>query len=163
MKRCSKCGLELPLDDFHVDKGHSDGRASRCKHCRANWVASRKSSIAQYNAHYYVRNRERRIIEIHEYQRFHPEVQVKYRHGYRARKYQAEGGHTLSDLRDIFAAQNGHCFYCGLQLASTSEGHFDHVIPLARGGSDNADNIVFACPACNWAKHDRLPNEWRPI
>jgi 5-methylcytosine-specific restriction endonuclease McrA len=161
MKRCGKCKLDLPLDEFHTDKRRTDGHVSMCKKCRAAWVASHKVEVAEYNARYYLRNREKRIREIHAYQKRHPEVQIKYRHQYRARKFKAPGTHTLADLLNTFKEQQGLCFYCGLQHASPQEGHFDHVIPLTRGGSDNPDNIVFACRACNWSKHDRTPDEWR--
>jgi 5-methylcytosine-specific restriction endonuclease McrA len=35
--------------------------------------------------------------------------------------------------------------------------HFDHVIPLARGGEHNAENIRTACRSCNDRKLDRMP------
>lgn len=161
MKKCSKCQRQLPFDAFHIDKGHADGRASCCKQCRGEWVAARRADVARYNAEYYARNRERRIVEIHEYQQRHPEVKVKYRHSYRARKYQAGGSHTAADLVAIFEAQHGQCFYCDRQHLAACDGHFDHIIPLSRGGSDGVENIVFACRPCNWSKHDRLPHEWR--
>jgi len=160
MKRCSGCKRELPLDEFHVDKGHADGRTSRCKRCRAEWVASRKAELVLYNASYYVRYRERRIVEIHEYQQRRPEVKVNYRHRYRARKRHAPGSHTFADLAAIFEKQGGICFYCERQLASIQDGHFDHVVPLSRGGSDGPENLVFACPGCNWRKHARTPAEF---
>ncbi len=160
LKRCSRCLRDLPLEEFHIDRGHIDGRASACKACRAQWVASRKAERSKYNAQYYSRHRERRILEIHAYQKRHPEIQVKYRHQYRARKYQAHGSHTMEELVNIFIHQSGKCFYCGEQLMSSREGHFDHIIPLVRGGSDSADNIVFSCRPCNWSKHDRTLDEW---
>jgi 5-methylcytosine-specific restriction endonuclease McrA len=40
------------------------------------------------------------------------------------------------------------------------EGHLDHLIPLVRGGSDNPNNIAFACALCNWRKHARTPEEF---
>jgi 5-methylcytosine-specific restriction endonuclease McrA len=159
VKQCSGCQRELPLDAFHVDKGHSDGRVSRCKSCRAKWVESRTAERVSYNAQYYARNRDKRIAEIHEYQRRHPEIQVRYRHRYRARKHKAPGGHTYADLVAIFEKQDSKCFYCNQHLASIHNGHFDHVIPLSRGGSDNPENLVFACPPCNWSKHARMPDE----
>jgi hypothetical protein len=36
----------------------------------------------------------------------------------------------------------------------------DHVVPRARGGPDNAFNIVMACEPCNSAKHDSTAVEW---
>lgn len=43
-KRCSKCGTEKSLDDFHAIKKAKDGRQSYCKECmkassrKANWA-----------------------------------------------------------------------------------------------------------------------------
>lgn len=48
------------------------------------------------------------------------------------------------------------CAYCG----KTGTLARDHVVPRARGGPDNATNIVMACQACNSSKGDRLPSEW---
>ena len=33
--------------------------------------------------------------------------------------------------------------------------HIEHVLPSARGGSDEADNLALACPSCNLHKGDR--------
>ena len=159
MKYCSNCKRELPLAEFHVDKGHADGRSSRCKECRRRWVASRKAETSNYNARYYALNRERRLAEIHHYQEQHPEVKVGYRHRYRARKRNADGSHTLADLTRIFERQGGRSYYCDRRMFAINEGHFDHVIPLSRGGSDGPENLVFACPPCNWKKHARMPDE----
>ena len=48
------------------------------------------------------------------------------------------------------------CAYCGHALADT----VDHIRPLARGGSNEIENLAPACRACNSAKRDRLPIEW---
>ena len=33
-KRCTSCGLTKPLDDFHRNAHHKDGRSYDCKRCR---------------------------------------------------------------------------------------------------------------------------------
>jgi hypothetical protein len=33
MKRCFRCGVEKPIDEFIVNKGHKDGHGSYCKPC----------------------------------------------------------------------------------------------------------------------------------
>lgn len=34
MKKCTKCGKEKPLDNFHKDKASKDGHRGQCKECR---------------------------------------------------------------------------------------------------------------------------------
>lgn len=51
----------------------------------------------------------------------------------------------------------GPCVYCGTWEA----GHVDHVVPKSRGGTDDPTNLVSACQPCNYAKHDRMLDEWR--
>ena len=34
MKTCAKCKLSRPLDDFHNDKRHADGKNVWCKACK---------------------------------------------------------------------------------------------------------------------------------
>ena len=48
------------------------------------------------------------------------------------------------------------CCYCG----SKDKLHMDHLIPQIKGGSDNADNLVWACRSCNSSKRDRDVLRW---
>lgn len=43
------------------------------------------------------------------------------------------------------------CHYCG-QEANT----VDHLIPISKGGTDQAENMVAACNKCNASKRDRI-------
>jgi len=43
------------------------------------------------------------------------------------------------------------CFYCRQPLLP-GDWTLDHVVPIARGGSDLASNLVACCARCNWAK-----------
>jgi len=52
----------------------------------------------------------------------------------------------------VWSRDRGACVRCG----ATKGLHFDHVIPLSRGGSDEADNVQLLCRSCNLAKGDRL-------
>lgn len=54
----------------------------------------------------------------------------------------------------IKAAFEQRCVYCGQQPGSLTQ---DHLIPLTRGGSHTASNVVPACRPCNSRKHDGPP------
>jgi 5-methylcytosine-specific restriction endonuclease McrA len=52
------------------------------------------------------------------------------------------------------------CHYCGT-LETDKIYHWDHFVPRARGGSDNTENLVLACPSCNQIKGRRMFYEAR--
>jgi hypothetical protein len=66
MRKCSKCGIERPLTEFHKDKSKKDGRKPSCKTCRnhqnAKWYVQNKEKVKQYSAEYCANpeNKERR-------------------------------------------------------------------------------------------------------
>ena len=50
----------------------------------------------------------------------------------------------------VLEAANYVCHYCGLP-ANTA----DHIIPVAKGGSNEASNLLPACIQCNSTRQDR--------
>ena len=52
----------------------------------------------------------------------------------------------------VSARDGGRCRQCG----STAQLHFDHVIPISRGGANTVANIQLLCGACNRAKGAKL-------
>ena len=53
----------------------------------------------------------------------------------------------------------GLCYYCG-RVFEPRDLTMDHIVPLARGGRSNKDNIVTCCKECNTRKKTLLPIEW---
>lgn len=47
------------------------------------------------------------------------------------------------------------CHYCGKDC--TGDFHWDHFIPISKGGPDAPWNLVVSCPTCNLSKSDKLP------
>ncbi|MDA3899351.1 MAG: HNH endonuclease [Spirochaetes bacterium] len=54
---------------------------------------------------------------------------------------------------------DGHCYYCREQF-KPSELTMDHLIPLARGGRSEKNNLVPCCKECNSKKKYMMPFEW---
>jgi len=61
---------------------------------------------------------------------------------------------------NIYARDDHSCQYCGDGF-STSELTFDHVVPVAKGGRKDWENIVTCCVSCNRRKGGRTPDEAR--
>jgi excisionase family DNA binding protein len=57
------------------------------------------------------------------------------------------------DLRvDVWDESGGRCHYCQEALHPLRNFTVDHVIPVARGGSNDRSNLVAACRRCNISK-----------
>ncbi len=59
---------------------------------------------------------------------------------------------------NIILRDRNTCQYCG-RMRPSRELTLDHVIPAARGGKRNWENIVAACLPCNQRKGGRTPTE----
>jgi|GEM_PF-250539 len=52
----------------------------------------------------------------------------------------------------VLERDGGRCVFCG-----SNEGiHFDHIIPVVKGGDNTQDNIQILCKECNLRKHDKI-------
>lgn len=52
----------------------------------------------------------------------------------------------------VYTRDDGKCVRCG----SRENLHFDHIIPVAKGGGKTEDNIQILCAHCNLQKSDRI-------
>jgi len=59
----------------------------------------------------------------------------------------------------VFERDGFICRYCGRKLKGPSSAHLDHVHPRSKGGTDDPQNLVTACPRCNGIKATQL---WKP-
>ncbi len=53
---------------------------------------------------------------------------------------------------EVWRRDNGQCVYCG----EREKLHFDHIIPVSKGGSSTARNVQLLCEGCNLAKRDTI-------
>jgi len=56
------------------------------------------------------------------------------------------------------------CTYCAKRMDLKYENEYgwtiDHIIPRAKGGKDEAENIEFVCRACNFLKGEMNPEKY---
>lgn len=64
---------------------------------------------------------------------------------------------TPRDLKRLVIRYGSHCAYCG---ARPDKLHFDHVMPIARGGRHSIGNLLPACETCNLSKNATLLVVW---
>lgn len=78
---------------------------------------------------------------------------VRYGPGARGGKGKVRRKRISAAKRRIVLERDGHrCVRCG----SARDLTMDHDIPVAKGGSNDADNLVTMCRACNEWKGDRF-------
>ena len=63
------------------------------------------------------------------------------------------------DLEGLFIEQGGRCFYCAADL-TLGKPDLDHKTPISRGGTNDPDNLCWACSRCNRRKHTRTAEEF---
>jgi 5-methylcytosine-specific restriction endonuclease McrA len=93
---------------------------------------------------YYWRNWEKKRIEHH--------AAVAKRKG-------APGKYTKTEWLQLLTAYRYHCAYCNRRLTRKTASA-DHVIPLARGGTNWIANIVPSCLSCNQRKNFLTAREY---
>jgi len=76
----------------------------------------------------------------------------------RARLANCEGSYTQDEWIDILDKYDNKCLQCG----SSENLEADHVIPIAKGGSNSIENIQPLCRSCNRKKWTKIL-DFRPF
>lgn len=155
-KRCSKCGVEKDLSEYHKEKTGRDGFRNDCKACRKqNYQANREAALKR-KKQYYQDNREAVLEYDKQYRKNNPEVSRKNERRRRAMKKGIQENYTKQDefyTRQLFAHM---CFRC----KATDNLQIDHHYPLSKGHALERDNAVLLCKSCNSSKHNKMPEEF---
>jgi 5-methylcytosine-specific restriction endonuclease McrA len=174
----------LPCKNGHVaERKTADGRCRACAVARARkWAVGHREMVRAYErACYRTRTPEQKAkdatrnrVRAARWRAKYPEKQTAAtlnwraanrervketaRRGtstHRARKVNAPGRYRASDVEQIRKAQRDRCAYCRCSLHD--KGHVDHIIPLAKGGSNWPSNLQLTCQPCNNRKHVKAP------
>lgn len=154
-------------------KRWQDKNPEKVRERHRRWYYRNLEKCRDYCRCYYERNREQRREYHLRYNKAHKQERAEtYKrwarknptkvraivHRRQARLRAATGTLTSKDIQRQYEAQKGRCWWCNCDLDDGF--HVDHLIPLARGGSNAPENIVISCPHCNQSKGAKLPHEW---
>ncbi len=161
-KRCSGCGEEKALSEFHKDRCKKAGTKSRCKVCIRAYNAKYIEEKKAYDAKRYAKNREKDIARVTRWRKDNPEKSRASDHRRRARKANAKGTFTADDWKQRLAYHDYKCIYCGVEKHDTKEKYLtmEHLIPLSRGGTNWPSNLAPSCMSCNCKKHTKTHFEF---
>ena len=171
-KYCTKCKKFLPFDAFNKHKLHADGLNSICRLCRNSQRRLEyqntevRDEIQAQGLSYRItpEAKERKSLYDKELRKLpgHHVRKLAWHQKRRAAKRKALPSNealivTSERLRVLYAIHGRMCVYCQKKL-KFNELHWDHVIPLVKGGLHAIDNLVPSCPPCNLRKHANLPS-----
>lgn len=174
MKTCLTCGQTKSLELFRRDKRKKDRHTAICKICAAEkcreWRKLNYEKVKAYEAIRYPGDkvgarqrypgtpRERQRAAQRAWARANPDKVRDILRVKRARRRAAEGRHNSKDVARIRTLQKGRCAYCRKPLHKAY--HLDHIVPIAKGGSNWPRNLQLLCASCNVSKHAKDPVEF---
>ena len=155
-------GLKTYFTGEPCKYGHIAERRVRCSTCvecsRAiskAWYANNKEASLAHRRQYQVENRAKISAMKKAWRDNNRQHYKAHRSKLRARRNGAEGFYTAADISAIRAAQKGRCAYCRTSLRNGE--NVDHIVALARGGTNWPSNLQLLCPPCNLRKHAKDP------
>lgn len=143
---------------------HASHRAERSAYSRV-WRASLtpeerkahdKKNHAKHRAYRLAKHKEWMQRTGYQWHQVNPEGQAAKNARRRAKIRQAEGFYTEDDVARISKAQGGRCACCKRKAKLA----VDHIVPLAKGGSNWPSNLQLLCKPCNGQKAARDPIEF---
>ena len=170
MKHCYKCKEFKPLDMFYTDNSRADKKGHICKPCSKKTISEyvklnpdkRKEVAKKYrdNNHDKCKNASRlsksknKELSKQWVKDNIDKVRI-YKKNNQIKRKGALGTHTLDQIDNLFALQNGQCVSCRSDISNGY--HKDHIIPLSKGGTNDIHNIQLLCPQCNQTKFNKDP------
>lgn len=146
--------VEKRSERLAYNKEWREANKSKIRDDKARYQKDNIEKISLRRAAYYLANKEK----IKAYRIANPDVGRAVKARRRARKNGSSGAYTRMDVALLLVSQKRRCICCKVDIESRY--HVDHIVPLARGGSNDKLNIQLLCPACNQSKNSKDPIEF---
>jgi hypothetical protein len=141
IKKCSKCGKEKPLTEFHISKAHKDNHYSSCKTCKNTYKSQNRLKINETIRKWYRQNNKSQREKVNKRMkvRYHTDIGYRLLALIRCRM-------TALMSRKVKAARTIELIGCtqehlikhiemqfkeGMTWNNHGEWHIDHIIPCA--------------------------------
>lgn len=154
----------------HPERAKAQRKAYRARHLdevrarNRKWQSDKWAHRQQYMRAHYQKNKAKIIQTNRKYQ-----SRNKARLWHASQKRRALIAKATINLKsiemfykEVRARETAYCYYCGIGM-HPSQVHFDHIIPLAKGGMHCVENLCVACTPCNLSKHDTLLSRWTKL
>lgn len=171
-KRCPVCLQDKDVSGFNRNAKERDGLQWLCRSCERiknqAWRDQNRASVRSQHRDWHHRHREQEIQRKAQYRALNRDELRKKRQEYdilnpdkrrervmrrNARKKQTSIG--VVSYKQIWERDRGICYLCGLVVVP-GNCHFDHVMPLSKGGAHTEDNIAVTHSWCNQKKAARV-------
>lgn len=104
------------------------------------------------------KHKAKRVAEARQWRNRNKERYSQHMRAAKAKRRAAEGSFTRKDIILLFEKQNSLCSVCKTDISNKY--HVDHIIPLAKGGTNWSDNLQLLCRPCNQSKGSKTMEEW---
>lgn len=157
-KTCSTCGEYLSRSEFYRSKTVRDGLYARCKACFTAYCRSVYDPVkdAERGARYRSTPEAKRQARerLRQWYADNPERAREQSRRYQSRRFAA----AIEDVSypAILERDGMVCHICSDDIPSMSDLHFDHVMPLSKGGAHSYDNIKPSHASCNMRKGAKI-------
>jgi 5-methylcytosine-specific restriction endonuclease McrA len=135
-------------------KQYRDAKKEAIRKKKAEW----DKKNADHRAEYIQKNKESIRARMKIYTKNNIEKVKAIGRNRRARILGGGGKHTPEQIKDMLEKQKKKCINCKKSIAKKY--HIDHIMPVAKGGSNDIKNIQLLCPPCNHKKNAKDPIKW---
>jgi 5-methylcytosine-specific restriction endonuclease McrA len=142
----------------HPERAKAQRKKYKLKHKleikikNAQYRKRKEKERKEYNAKYYKAHKKEYKRRLNRWRRENPERATAQLHKRRALRSRAGGSYTKEEWRALKQRYGSKCLRCKRKRRLTP----DHVVPIAKGGTSNIDNIQPLCQPCNSQKGTKI-------